>query len=141
MLTIIQVCGLAVFINASPQHRENFQNLQAGGLILLPIQDVCTHWNSTFLMLQRTIHLWSIFEKFCSEYNGTHQFRLNDEEWRQIDYLLYLTQPFFRFTTMLSKTKDVTVHTVFNIYNRLFAHFEKSISQLKRKSSLETINA
>jgi len=34
---------------------------------------------------------------------------------------------------MLSKTKDVTVHTVFNIYNRLFAHFEKSISQLKRK--------
>lgn len=34
---------------------------------------------------------------------------------------------------MLSKTKDITVHTVFSIYNTLFAHFEKSITQLRRK--------
>lgn len=133
MLTIIQVRGLAVFINASPQRRENFQNLQTGGPALLPIQDVRTRWNSTFLMLRRARRLRPVFENFCSEYNGTHQFRLNDEEWRQIEYLLYLTQPFFRFTTMLSKTRDVTVHTVFNIYNRLFTHFERCISQLKRK--------
>ena len=81
MLAIIQVRGLAVFINASPQRRENFRNLQTGGPILLPIQDVCTRWNSTFLMLRRARHLRSIFEKFCSKYNGTHQFQLNDEEW------------------------------------------------------------
>lgn len=98
---------------------------------MLPIQDVRTRWNSTFLMLRRARRLQSIFERFCSEYNGTHQFQLDDEEWRQINYFLYLTQPFFHFKTMLSTTKNVTVHTMFNIYNRIFIHFEKSISQLK----------
>lgn len=81
MLTVTQVCGLAVSIYASPQRRGNFQNLQTGGPILLPIQDVCTCWNSIFLILRCARRLQSIFEKFCSKYNGTHQFQLNDEEW------------------------------------------------------------
>lgn len=45
-----------------------------------------------------------------------------------------ITQPFFRFTTALSKTKDVTVHLIFAIYNKLFDHLEKSIKQLIRKN-------
>jgi hypothetical protein len=60
---------------------------------------------------------------------------LDDEEWRQVDYLLLLTEPFFDFTLELSKTKDVTVHYVFKIYNKLFEHLEKSIFQLRQKRS------
>ena len=52
---------------------------------------------------------------------------------RQIEYLLWITQPFFKFMTALSKTKDVTVHRVFGIYNRLFDHLDKSIHQLRPK--------
>jgi predicted nucleotide-binding protein (sugar kinase/HSP70/actin superfamily) len=47
--------------------------------------------------------------------------------------LLWITQPFFQFTTALSKTKDITVYLVFAIYNKLFDHLEKSIKQLTRK--------
>jgi hypothetical protein len=58
---------------------------------------------------------------------------LNNEEWRQIDYLLCITEPFFDYTTELSKTKEVTTHLVFKLYNALFEHLEKSIGQLKKK--------
>lgn len=58
---------------------------------------------------------------------------LNTDEWRQIDYLLWITQPFFDFTLELSKTKDATTHYVFKIYNKLFEHLEYSMGQLRRK--------
>jgi hypothetical protein len=60
---------------------------------------------------------------------------LTEDEWKQIDYLLSTTQPFFNFTSVLSKTKDVTIHIVFSIYNQLFDHLEKSIAQLRRKKA------
>ena len=99
---------------------------------LVPIQDVQTRWNSTFLMLRRAKRLESSFNCFCLEYAHTH-LQITSDEWRQVDYLLCIMRPFFQFTTALSKTKDVTIHTVFNIYNRLFDHLERSIRQLKGK--------
>lgn len=83
-------------------------------------------------MLQRAKRLQSIFNTFCSEY-GLRDLTLDQEEWRQIDYLLWITQPFFKSTTALSKTKDITIHIVFEIYNNLFDHLENSIHQLQRK--------
>jgi hypothetical protein len=98
----------------------------------MPLQDVKTRWNSTFLMLRRIKRLRSIFNPFCIEYDRT-DLMLDADEWRQIDYLLWITQPFFDFTLELSKTKDVTTHHVFKIYNKLFEHLEQSMSQLQRK--------
>ena len=121
-------------MNASPQRRDTFINLQVEGIKnrIMPIQDVKTRWNSTFLMLRRAKRLRSIFTPFCAEYDRT-DLMLDGEEWRQVDYLLWITQPFYEFTTELSKTKDVTTHHVFKIYNLLFEHLELSISQLRRK--------
>jgi hypothetical protein len=34
---------------------------------------------------------------------------------------------------VLSQTKDVTIHIIFSIYNKLFDHLEASIHQLQRK--------
>jgi hypothetical protein len=83
-------------------------------------------------MLRRAKRLQSTFDEFYEHY-GQDQFALSVEEWRQIEYLLWITQPFFRFTSLLSQTKDVTIHLVFSIYNKLFDHLEKSIRQLQRK--------
>lgn len=83
-------------------------------------------------MLRRAKRLQSTFNRFCSEYRLT-DLMLCHEEWRQIGYLLWITQPFFKFTTALSKTKDVTIHLVFKIYNNLFEHLDGSIAQLQRK--------
>ncbi|KAJ5382076.1 uncharacterized protein N7496_004504 [Penicillium cataractarum] len=37
-----------------------------------------------------------------------------------------LPGPFFIFTNVVSKSKDITIHTVFGIYNALFNYIEKS---------------
>lgn len=81
-------------------------------------------------MLYQAKQLQYTFNRFCSKY-GLRNLALNPEEWCQIDYLLWIIQPFFQFTTVLSKTKDVTVHNVFSIYNKLFDHLEKSVGQLQ----------
>lgn len=121
-----------MFVNASPQRREAFLNLQTKEPRLIPIQDVRTRWNSTFLMLDRAKRLQSVFDQYCTTHQYLH-FKLDVEEWRQIEYLLLLTKPFFDFTNVLSKTRDVTVHHVFSIYNRLFNHLDDAEKKLKRK--------
>jgi hypothetical protein len=52
------------------------------------------------------------------------QFKISEVEWRQIDYLLQLTKPFFQFTMALMKTRDVTIHSVFLVYRKLLEHIE-----------------
>lgn len=121
-----------MYVNSSPQRRDQFYELQPDTRKLVPIQDVRTRWNSTFLMLRRAKRLRLVFDQFCLQYGLSH-LMLDHEHWRQIDYLLWITQPFFKFTTALSKSKDVTIHLVFGIYNMLFDHLKKSIRQLQRK--------
>jgi hypothetical protein len=133
--TLNKVRYLAIYVNASPQRRETFFDLQLTNIKLVPIQDVRTRWNSTFLILRRAKRLRDIFTPFCAQYS-CEEMLLNREEWRQVDYLLYITQPFFDYTTQLSKTRDITAHYVFKIYNKLFEHLEQSMNQLRRKRML-----
>jgi predicted metalloprotease with PDZ domain len=114
---------VAVYINKSPQRRESFVKLQTKEPKLMPIQDVRTRWNSTFLMLRRARRLQSAFDTFCAEFNLTDM-KMDKDEWRQVDYLLSITYPFFKFTSSLSATTDVTIHNVFGIYNTLFTHID-----------------
>jgi hypothetical protein len=84
-------------------------------------------------MLQRAKRLSKAYDEYCSEHNYP-QFKLTTEEWRQVDYLLCITQPFHQWTTAISMIKDVTMHQIYRIYNKLFDHFDFSIRQLTRKS-------
>ncbi|EED12067.1 hypothetical protein TSTA_001380, partial [Talaromyces stipitatus ATCC 10500] len=93
---------------------------------ILPIRDVKTRWNSTFLMLWRTKRLQAIFIPFCTEWERPNLL-LNNKEWRQVNYLIWITPPFYEFTTELFKIKDMTTHHVFKIYNLLFEHLENAI--------------
>jgi hypothetical protein len=86
-------------------------------------------------MLRRVKRLTVAFDKYCTEHSQT-RFALDAEEWRQVDYLLQITEPFYYWTKGLSKSKEVTIYNVFKIYNLLFGHFEKSIRQLTRKKVL-----
>lgn len=83
-------------------------------------------------MLGRAKRLQSTFSLYCTTHEYP-QFQLDKEEWRQIEYLLCITEPFFKFTTALSKSKDITVHLIFGVYNKLFTHLEASEKQLLRK--------
>lgn len=121
-----------MFINTSPQRRDAFLTLQDKEPKLAPIQDVRIQWNSTYLMLQRANCLRATFEQYCIEHQRP-EFHLSKSEWRQIDYLLCITKPFYKFTISLSKIKTTTIHNVFSVYNQLFSHFEQSIARLRRK--------
>jgi hypothetical protein len=83
-------------------------------------------------MLRRAKRLQSTFNEFCSQFQ-LRDLTLSQDEWRQIEYLLWITQPFFKFTTALCKSKDTSIHLVFEVYNNLFEHIESSIRQLQRK--------
>ncbi|KAJ5340261.1 hypothetical protein N7541_009385 [Penicillium brevicompactum] len=131
--TLKKIRELAVFITASPQRREAFRALQTTEPKLLPIQDVRTRWNSTFLMLERAKKLQRVFNQYCSTHQYV-QFQLGQEEWRQVEYLLLVTKPFFHYTKILSKTQDVTVHSVFSIYKELFSHLDDVTELLERKT-------
>ena len=82
-------------------------------------------------MLERAIRIKSALDSYCKLFWG--KMRIRSDEWRQIIYLLHITQPFFVFTTALCKTKDITIYSVFNIYNALFQHIKSSITKLKPK--------
>jgi len=132
--TLQKVRNLAIYINASPQRRDDFwaeQSKDGTKDPLFPIQDVRTRWNSTFLMLERAIRIKPALDSYCKL--KWVKMLIRSDEWRQITYLLYITKPFFVFTTALCKTKDITIYSVFNIYNALFQHIESSITKLQRK--------
>ena len=130
--TFNKVRSLAIYIHGSPSRREVFNKLQTDNPKLTPIQDVRTRWNSTFLMLRRAKWLRNIFTQFCADYE-CEEILPDNKGWRQINYLLYITAPFFLYTTELSKTWEVTIYLVFKIYNALIEHLEKSIKQLQQK--------
>ena len=99
---------------------------------LILIQDVRTRWNSIFLMLNCAKRLQSVYNRYCTDHQYLH-FQLDLEEWRQIDYLLLLIKPFFDFTMMLSRTRDITAYNIFSIYNKLFSHLDDAEAKLKNK--------
>jgi hypothetical protein len=58
----LQVRRVAVLVNSSPQQQESFLNLQTSRPHVLPVCDIRTWWNSTFLILIRTLCLQCIIE-------------------------------------------------------------------------------
>lgn len=66
--TLKRIRSLAVFIRASPQRRGSFMGLQSPGQGLMPLQDVKTRWNSTFLMLRHAKRLRGFIMQFCDQY-------------------------------------------------------------------------
>ena len=58
---------------------------------------------------------------------------LDDIEWKQVEYLIELSLPYCQLGNAITKTKDVTIHNVFPIYDRLSNHLDNSIKKLKWK--------
>jgi hypothetical protein len=84
-------------------------------------------------MLERAKKLQRVFSQYCTAHQYV-QFKLDQQEWRQVEYLLLITKPFFHYTKILSKTQDITVHSIFSIYNKLFGHLEDMEELLDRKT-------
>ncbi len=105
---VIQIRLFAQYLNAIPQCMEFFSNLQrefpperiasrAGAAKLRLLQDVKTRWNSTCLMLIRSIRLRNAITAYHSEGDVSKQLgslELRNNELELAEYLLVLTYPF-----------------------------------------------
>jgi hypothetical protein len=137
-----QIRKTCKFVNASSQRRERFRLIQhdfppepASPTPILLLQDCRTRWNSTFLMLHRAQRLRAAINRFVQTWlkDDISAFALSPLEWKQLQYLIELTYPFYSFTVDLSEEEGPSVHRVFDIYNSLFDHLDDSIARLSRK--------
>ena len=83
-------------------------------------------------MLARAFYLRQDIEDFLKQAEA-HWLRLDTNEWNHIAYLIDITRGFARMTQAVGKTRSVTSHRAFDIYNKLFGHIEKAQRQLRPK--------
>jgi hypothetical protein len=62
-------------------------------------------------------------------------FRLSEEEWKAVDYLISLAKPFNFATMLISTTKGPTIYMVFLLYVMLFNILEDTKRKLSRKDT------
>ncbi|KAJ5737232.1 uncharacterized protein N7483_002357 [Penicillium malachiteum] len=122
----------SVYINASPQRREAVLQLQNNLVKLTPVQDIRIRGNSKYLMLRRGKRLKDASNEYSKAHAGS-QFALTPTDRRKMGYLLCMTEIFYQFTKALSKTKEVTIHNAFEVYNLMFDHLGRSIDRLKKR--------
>ena len=83
-------------------------------------------------MLCRALALWHEIRVYIHGVPDAQiqQLRLQEEEWKHLQYLVALLAPFFIFTNNLSETSGPTIHQVYSIYDGIFNHLEEAMQQL-----------
>lgn len=86
-------------------------------------------------MLTRALELRAVIGRFITSWaNEDVRFlMLSPTEWRQVEYLIELTWPFYDLTLAVSKMNGPSVHRVFEIYNAIFDHLDDRMERLKSK--------
>src|SRR5438552_9396689 len=90
-------------------------------------------WNSTCHMLRRAYKLREFIELWLDDNQHHANLKLSDMEWRQIEYLIQITYAYRQFGDAISKSRGVTIHNVFTIYDRLFNYLEDTTTKLQCK--------
>src|SRR5688572_9807121 len=95
--------------------------------------DVKMRWNSTLMTLERAYRLHTYTAEWLGKYPEYAMLQTTNNEWRAIEYLMEILEPFRYYTLWMSKQRNVTIHLVIRIYNDLFDHFDKILKVLKNK--------
>jgi hypothetical protein len=122
-------------VNSSPQRRDEFLVLQEGreSVAVTLILDVKTRWNSTLAMLERAYRLRNYTEAWIALHPEFSMLGTSVNEWRAMEYLMEILEPFRYYTLWMSKQKNVMIHWVVRIYNDLFDHLKRIIKVLHNK--------
>ncbi|QVM12424.1 hypothetical protein D8B26_007053 [Coccidioides posadasii str. Silveira] len=137
--TLRKIRLVANATNASPQLAARFREYQQENQRKM-IQDVRTRWNSTYEMCVRALLLRQAVDLWIQDSSPKYQrLRLLDHDWKQLEYMVGLLQPFSRFTKVLSKTTGPTIHLVWATYNHLFQHLEREEDKAQQLTTRENI--
>jgi len=126
---------MSIAVGASPQRRQHFIEIQ-NNRVKIPttlLYDLKTLWNSTLNMLERSVQLREVNKDWLQTYAEFTPVWSTPEEWRQIEYILEVLQPIRFLTLWMSKTRGVTIHGVFQVYQDIFDYLEMQISKLEPK--------
>src|SRR4051812_10537555 len=85
-------------------------------------------------MLERSIQLPEFTKEWLHIYELFIPLWSTPEEWKQIEYILEVSQPIRFWTLWMSKIHGVTIHRVFQVYQDIFDHLELQITHLDRRS-------
>jgi hypothetical protein len=98
------------YIRSSPTRKEKFEEIVAQLGILCgkrPCLDVCTRWNSTYLMLSTAKEFRAVFDSLHIQ-DPNYTFRPTYEEWEKADAICRLLKVFYEATNVISGTKYPT---------------------------------
>ena len=126
---------MSIAVGASPQRRQHFIEIQ-NDRVEIPttlLYDVKTRWNSMLNMLERSVRLREFIKDWLQTYPEFSPLWPTPEEWKQVEYILEVLQPIRFWTLWMSKTRGVTIHRVFQVYQDIFDHLEMQIAKLERK--------
>jgi len=126
---------MSIAVGASPQRRQHSIEIQNNGVTIPTtlLHDVKTRGNSTLNMLERSVQLQEFTTDWLQTNAEVTPLLSTPEEWRQIEYILEVLQPIRFWTLWMSKTRGVTIHRLFQVYQDILHHLEMQISKLERK--------
>ena len=99
---LAKIRRIVTHFNHSSLACTELKNLQKqdGSQPLLPVQDVSTRWNSTYLMCERACKLKRPLQLYLAEHDVLPKVAAND--WVLLERLLLIPKPFFELTKQLS---------------------------------------
>lgn len=123
-------------MRSSGQHREYFLALQEGreDVAVLPILDVKTRWNSTHDMIARMYRLKMYQKPWLAKFPELNYLCVTNDEWRAMEYVLSVMEPFKYWTLVLSQRHSPSIHQIVAIYDNVFNHFDAMLAALHVKS-------
>ena len=125
---------MSIAVAASPQRRQHIIEI-LHNRVKIPttlLYNVKTRWYSTLNMLQSSVRLRELTKDSLHTHAEFTPLWSTPEESRQIEYILEVLQPIRFLTLWMSKTRAVTIHQVFHVYQDIFDHLEMQISKLER---------
>ena len=138
-LTIIQQTTLAVLITLSPGRRNEFIDCRKAKvrIIVLPIIDVKTRWNSILELLECANRLRELtcYRQQNLEYIAYRPLFTTHDEWTILKYAMEGLSPSRYWTLRISKRCKVIFHHVVTVYSDMFDQMDGVIRDLSKKTT------
>jgi len=129
----------AVLITLTPGHPNEFIDCQKATvrIVVLPILDVKTHWNSTLELLERVYRLWEFKREWLQKpkYSDFRPLFKTQDEWTIVMYVMEVLRPLRYWTLWMSKRHTVTLHHIITVYNNMFDHMDGVMRALAKKKT------
>jgi len=127
----------AVLITLTPGRQNEFIDCYKAKvrIVVLPIMDVKTRWNSTLQLLERASQL----HEFTRELHKNPKYRVfrplftTQDEWTIVKYVMVVLRPFRYWTVWMSERHTVTLHRLITVYNDMFTHMDGVMQALAKK--------